>query len=818
MFINYLKTAFRNLLRQKIFSIINIAGLAIGLAASIMIAMWVFDELSYDRFHENADRIYRIERDIHFEGKDFIVPVTGAVYGKTIREKFPDVVDMVRVDPQTLSVVDENNTRYNQYIVFTEPSFFNVFTFPLAKGDPETALKEPNSLVLSPVAAKKYFGDEDPMNKILRIENEDEFINFKITGVLEELPSNKHFSFEVLGSFTTLEEFYGEERMNTWLSNYLYTYLLVKEDTDPEELSDKFDWIVQEYILPAYIKAFANNDDTDSKMRLHLRPVTGIHLKAGLMWDIEPQGDATSVFIFSIVAFLILLIACFNFMNLSTALAGTRSLEIGVRKTVGSSKAQIIRQFLGESMITTLVSFVIALGLIEVFLPSFNTLTEKQLSLSVFDNLNYLGILLIIIIATGLIAGIYPSFYLAAIRPVKVLKGKIVQSSGKFSFRQILVILQFTISIALIIGTIIAYRQLSYVSSKPLSFIKENQLVVPVESNNVRTHFTSFRSDLLSNPSIEAVSLSQKVPAEREYSDMVWTNDMLEKPLMSRFFAIDFNFFDTYGLEVVAGRSFSEEYESDKTESRYIINETAVKKLGLSSPEEAIGRKYGCNEKTATYLQKEPGGKIIGVVKDFHFQSLKKKIEPLTMFYQPDSWMSRITIRYAEGTEKETIPYIEETFNKHFPDVDFNYSLLEDYLNRYYVSDTKLRQILVSFTTLAIIIACLGLFGLATFIARQRIKEIGIRKTMGATIGNVMYLLSISFSKWVLIANVIAWPLAYYFLDHWLANFQYHINLNTNLWIFILSGLFALVIALITVSYKAYIAGRQNPVNALRYE
>ncbi len=816
MIFNFIKTAIRNLFRNKVFSLINIIGLAIGLAASIMIAMWVFDELSYDRFHEKADQIYRIERDIHYQGQDYLVPVSGAIYGPTIMNKFPEVLDMVRVDPQTVSVIDENNSRYNEYVVFTDASFFNVFTFPLVQGDPETALVEPNSLVLSQDAVKKYFGDQDPMNKILRLEYNDEFINFKVTGVLDKLPDNKHFKFEVLGSFSSLEDVYGEEQLNTWLSNYLYTYFLLKEGTDAGKFSDKLDIIVQDHILPAYVEFFNSEDASDSRMRLPLRPVTGIHLKAGLMWDIEPQGDVTTVYIFSIVAFLILMIACFNFMNLSTALAGSRSLEIGVRKTIGSSRGQIIRQFMGESLITTLISFLIALGLIEIFLPAFNNLTEKHLSLTIFSNPGNLGILALIVLGTGLIAGLYPSFYLAAIKPILVLKSRHIQSTGRFSFRQLLVILQFTISIALIIGTATAFMQLSYISNKPMGYTRDNMLVIPVESNYVKTHYKVFRNDLLSNPDIENVSMSQKVPAEREYSDMGWVTDVQQEAFLSRYFAIDFDFFDTYGLEVVAGRAFSDDFESDKTEGRYIINETAAKKLGLSNPEEAVGLDYGPPEQTAHYLGKEGQGEIIGVVKDFHFQSLRNKIESLTLLIAPNDWMSRISVKVKEGTTESVIPFIEETYKKNFPDIQFTYSFIEDYLKTHYVGEEKMQQILISFTILAILVACLGLFGLATFIARQKVKEIGIRKAMGASVGNIMFLLTRSFSKWVLLANILAWPVAFYFLDKWLDNFQYHIKLQ--FWTFIIAGLLALIIAIVTVSYRAYRAGAQNPVDSLRYE
>lgn len=813
---NYLKSALRNLLRNKVFSFINIIGLAIGLAATIMIAMWVFDELSYDRFHANADEIYRVERDIHFEGQDFEVPVTGAIYGPTIRDNYPEVLSMARVEPDRMAMIDENNSRYNERVIFTDPSFFEIFSFPLIKGDPETALVEPNSLILTQDIAKKYFGEKEAMNQVIKMEFNNELVNFKVTGILAELPHNKHFEFEILGSFSTLEDAYGDKRMKSWASNYLYTYVLLEKGTNADDLSDKFDRIVEDHILPAYLAFFNSEEAGNKSLRILLRPITDIHLNAGLMWDIEPQGDMVTVYIFSIVAILILLIACFNFMNLSTALAGKRSLEIGIRKTVGSSNGQIVRQFLGESMLTTLLALILAFGLIEIFLPVFNNLTGKELSLSVFSAFKYLIILILLVLVTGLLAGFYPAFYMARVRPILVLKGKKMHSAGKFSFRQVLVILQYSISIALIIATIIANNQLKYISEKPLGFNNENMLVIPVESNQVRTHYEAFKNSLMKNPVIVNVSMSQKVPAEREYSDMGWSTDIQKEAFLSRHFAIDHDFIETYGIEMAAGRAFSDDYESDKTESRYIINETAAKKLGFQNYEEILGRDFGAPEEFEQYFGKNSMGKIIGVVKDFHFQSMRNKIEPLVLFLFPPERLSKITVRIKPGLEKEAVPCIEGLYKKHFPDVQYSYSFIENYLNGYYVGEKKLQTILISFTILAIVIACLGLFGLASFIAQQKVKEIGIRKSLGASVTSISILLSRSFSKWVLIANIIAWPVAYYFLSRWLDNFQYRIELG--IWPFILAGLIALFVALLTISYKAVMAGKQNPVNSLRYE
>lgn len=813
MFSNFLKTAIRNLIRNKTFSFINIIGLAIGLAASIIIAMWVFDELSYDKFHEHSDNIYRVERDIVFQGQAYVVPVTGAVYGSTILKDYPEVIDMVRVDPATLSIEDKNKTRYNEMVMYVDTGFFNVFTFPLAKGDPETALKEPRSLILSQPAALKFFGDEDPINQVLRVDWDGEMVSYKITGVFEKLPANKHFQFDMISSFSTLEESYGEERLNTWVSNYLYTYVLLKEGTDKNVLERKFDQLVKDKILPEFRSFFKNDEEMEGSFKIFLRPITNIHLKAGLMWDIEVQGDIVTVYIFSVIALLILLIACFNFMSLSTALAGTRSLEVGIRKTVGSTRSQLIWQFIGESIITAFIAFIIALGIIQFVLPSFNTLTDKSLTLTIFRHLSYFLILAGIVLGTGFISGIYPAFYLSSVKPILVLKGRLREVKGKFSFRQILVVLQFTISIALIIGTLTALKQLNYVQNKPLGYDKENLMVLEVESSEVVNRFKAFKSDLLKNPMLESVASSNKVPAEREYSDSGWETDKQEDVFLSRLFAVNFDFFKTYKIDMAAGRTFNEDYSTDKN-FKVIVNETAIKNLGYTAAEDAIGDKFHVDW-LAENIDSLSKGQIIGVMKDFHFQSLRNKIEPLALFIFED-WMNRITIRYAPGKDKEVIQYVENTWNDHFPDVQFTYSFIQDYLTTFYKAEEKLQILLLIFTLLAIVIACLGLFGLAIFIAQQRIKEIGVRKAMGASISNIVFLLSKSFSKWVIIANILAWPLAWYFLNEWLSTFQYRIKLD--FWLFVISGLLALIIALLTIMYRSYKAASRNPVDSLRYE
>jgi putative ABC transport system permease protein len=816
MFLNFMKTAMRNLVKNKMFAFVNIIGLAVGLAASIMIAMWVFDELSYDRFHENSDRIYRVERDIFYKGQGYFVPVTGAIFGPTIKNDYPEVIEMVRINPYDLSIEDYKGSRFNESVIFADSTFFDVFTFPLASGDEKHALVEPYSLVLSSKSAMKFFGATNVVGKVLLIDFNGKMRSFKVSGVFLPMPENKHFDFEIVASMNTLRDVYSPERWNTWVKNFLYTYVLLDKDADKLALEEKMiPGIVEAKLLPAYEGFFKSNAKTDDRMRLFLRPVTDIHLRADLMWDIQPQGDIGTVYIFAVIALLILLIACFNFMNLSTAIAGSRSLEIGVRKTVGSSKGQIVRQFLGETMITTLISLLFAFALIEIFLPAFNNITDKALSLAIFASPLKFFTLLLIILITGFVSGLYPAFYLSAIKPIEVLKSKYSRSYSKFSFRQVLVVLQFSISIALIIGTVTAFFQLNYLQNKPLGYDKENILSIPVESNYVQDHFHSFRNNLLRNTQVLGVAGSQKVPAEREYSDAAWDTSILDEVFLSRFFSVDFSFLDVYGIEILAGRSFDEKHQSDKNETRYLINETAAKKMGYAKPEDAISESYNSTMITDR-MGREDKGEIIGVMKDFHFQSLKNKIEPLTLFFADTNDIGRISIKLVGNFPKETIGFIEDTWNKHFPNIQFTYTFIEDQLKSHYVGEQKMQTILIAFTILAIFIACLGLFGLATFMARQKIKEIGVRKAIGGSVWDIVKLLTKRFSLWVVLSNIIAWPFAYYFLSEWLATFQYSTLLS--IWVFIGAGLIALIIALLTVSYRAYRAGSVNPVEALRYE
>ncbi len=804
---NYFKVALRNLLRYKFFSLINIIGLAIGMAASILIALWVIDELSYDEYNEKADRIYRVERDIFYNNERFLVPVTGAIYGSTIKSDLPEFEDMVRLYPNELSIEDNRGVDHRERVFFADASIFNVFTFQFLRGDPGKSLEEPFTVVLTSKGAEKYFGNEDPINKHLLIEWGDEKKSYLVTGIIENVPDNSHFHFDVLASFNTLET-YMPDNLKSWLNNNLYTYVLLKDGIEKEQAEAKLQILVEQYILPAYSQFF-QDDEPEASMELYLLPIKDIHL-TDRMWSIESGGSKTSVYIFSIIAVLILVIACFNFMNLSTALARRRSLEVGVRKTMGANKKQLVSQFLTESFILAVISFVLALLIIEIILPNYNTFANKSLSLLTLGKTENLLLLLIIIIGTGIIAGLYPAVYLSSFKPIAVLKGKMNGKTSNFNFRQILVILQFGISISLIIGTLTAYLQINYFQNKSLGFEKENMLIIPVESNYVQEHYQAFRDELKQQPIIQNVASSFAIPTQSNYWDTVFETELLpDETFLSRYYSIDYDYFKTYGIEIIAGRNFSKEYPND-TLGRWILNEAAIKKMGIKDPEKAVGATY-----THFGNESETKGKIIGVVKDYHYQGLDKKIEPMSHFLSRNQF-GYISVKYAEGKEKGIVELVEKKWKKQFPGVQFSSIFLTERYNNLYQNEQKMKKTLIGFIILAIFIACLGLFGLAAFIAQQKTKEIGIRKVHGASINSIIQMLNKVFIKWVLIANVIAWPVAYYFLDEWLAGFYYRISLPV--WVFIISGLIGLLIAIMTVSYQAYKAARSNPLNALKYE
>ncbi|MDZ7304890.1 MAG: ABC transporter permease [candidate division KSB1 bacterium] len=789
MFKNHLKIAARNLLKYKVYSFINIAGLAIGMACCLLILLYVQHELAYDHFHEKADRIYRILRHGRVQDSDYTIPVNPAPLAETLVREFPEVLAatrMLSVKAFAECVVKYADKQFvENRILFADSTFFDIFTFSLLLGNSRTALDKPNRVVITEAMAQKYFGDENPMGKTLRINiggNAD--LAFTITGVAKDVPPNSHFHFDFLPSLVTLDW----SRSTSWGQNAFYTYFLLSKGYSAAQLEAKLPQLVQKYI--ARTMQF---DD-----RFFVQPLTAIHLRSNYDLELEPNSDIIYVYIFSIIAFIVLLSACINFMNLATARSANRVREIGVRKVLGASRGQLLRQFLSESTILSVIAVLFAVGLLELFLPLFNRLAERQIAVDFTSNSFLLAGLIGMGLLVGILAGSYPAFFLSSFRPIVALRGKPQQGTRGAWLRSGLVFLQFAISIVLIIGTFVVERQLHYVRNKRLGFDKEHVVVIS-RASALGPRWQAFKHELMWSPNVIHTAGSSSVPG-RYFDSTVFEAEGMDESQRLWYVFADEGFIETMGMEMVAGRNFSPEFATET--SAFILNETAVKKLGW---ENAVGKKLAGNART---------GAIIGVVKDFHFESLHQEIHPLVMLFATSP--SYLSVRVRQANLHQTLTFLEEKWRSFVPDQPFEYSFLDEAFDKLYRSEERLEQIFGYFSTLAIFIACLGLFGLASFTAEQRTKEIGIRKVLGASVASILFLLSKDFGKLVLLANFIAWPVAWYAMNRWLQNYAYRIEIGW--WVFALAGGLALIIAFATVSTQAFKAALANPVQVLRYE
>ncbi len=807
MLFNYLKIALRNLYRSRLYSTINILGLAIGLAACLMIFLWVRDELSYDRFHTQAERIYRVERKVDFRDIHGQAPITSGPYGPALVRDYPEVEDYVRIETEELAIKDHRSIFLRQRMIFSDSSLFQVFDFHLEEGDPGTALTQPKSIVLTREMATRYLGGgtEDALGRTLTVDWNGTVLDFQVTGILEEVPSNSQVRFEVAASLST----YPDEFLTQWFNNSIYTYVTLKEGADPADLEAKLPGFLTKYMAAQFTAFVGPEADITEVFQLKMKPLLDIHLYPSEQFELESMGSMTSVLIFSAIAVLILVIACINFMSLSTARANKRAREVGMRKTIGALKHQLWGQFLGESVFLSLVALALAVFLIFVFLPAFNSLANKNLHVSVLFTLENVFILLGIAVLTGVMAGLYPAFYLTAFEPVKVLKGSALSGPGKSVFRRAMAVLQFAISITLVIGTMVIFRQMDYLQDKPLGFDKENMVLISTESDTVRQSLDVFRDTLKANPRISSVSGSSDVPGSRAFSDTVFKRDDSDDVFSLMFISAGYEFIETYGFRLTHGRGFSREFSTDLGGAA-VLNTAAVRELGYTLAE-VLDRKLlmAVSETEFTELS------VIGVVDDFHFKSLHRTIEPLALMVRPDRTRV-ISVRTLPGDMRETLAFIEEKWREIFPGEEFNYSFLDRKIALLYESEGRMRDIFLIFSVLSIFVACLGLFGLAAFTAEERTKEIGVRKVLGASSANILLLLSREFTKWVIAANLIAWPVAYYAMDRWMQNFAYRTTLG--IWPFLLSAVLALAIALLTVSVQSLKAALADPVESLRYE
>ncbi len=797
MFRNYIKITFRNLQKNKVFSLINISGLTIGLAAFWLIALFVADELSFDRYHQNADRIYRVVQHANWDGGKFDLTGTSAPFAPALKNDFPEIEETARFDMEGGGAITYNNKHLQvDDMMFTDPSAFAVFTWHFLYGDAKTALTKPQSIVLTKTLATKIFGDASlALNKTISFENN--YPNL-VTGVIDDVPANSHFTFSALRS---LPQNYTED----WNNFHLYTYILLKKDADIKKMQAG---------LPQFFNKYLKATMPNMDYRMELQPLTSIHLHSNLSFEMSANSSMVYIYTFSIVAVLILLIAAINYMNLSTARSSIRMKEIGVRKVTGSSKLQLVWMFLSESVLLTFIASIAAVLLISLILPWFKQLTGKELSIWRFGVWDTMLLLALFSLCTGISSGIYPALFFSRFGTIPALKGQISSQGSNQFFRKALVTFQFVITVAMIAGSVVIYQQLQYVSKKDLGFNKDQVLTFHIQSKEVRKQIPALKQQLLQNPLIQSVSSASNPIGNNDIGKtdyMIEMNGKMEtKPRIGDTFMIDEDFIPTMQIKLLQGRNFLQEMPTDKTQA-LIVNETFVKDAGWKN---AISKKiqYNTDEKGKPLFYQ-----VIGVIRDFHIFSLQHKIEPLILQLPPvPKEKDNLYVRINKSGIKEALQFIESTYHKFDAENPVDYHFLDQNFARQYQAEQKQGVILLVFTILTILIACLGLFGLVTFMGQQRTKEIGIRKVLGASVVQITTLLSMDFMKLVLLALIIASPLAFFTMQKWLQNFAYRIEINW--WVFAFSGLLAVAIALITISFQAIKAALANPVKSLRSE
>ena len=795
---NYFKIAFRNLARHKGFSAINIFGLAFSLAAFLLIVLFVSDELSFDRSHANASRIYRVIQHARWAENDLHLATTSAPFSTALKAEFTGIEEATRILPEGGGMITYNNkTIKAENVFFADNSIFKIFTFPFLFGDPATALGEPQAIVISESLAKKLFGE--PKKALYQtIYFENNFPN-KITGIIQDVPQNAHLQFTALRSLSGDYE-------EGWQNFNLYTYVLLKKGTNIQKVQAKLP------LFAAYtIQKLMKVDD----YKMELQPLTSIHLHSNLQYEISPNGNAGRLYMFIAIAALILIIAIINYINLSTARSASRIREVGVRKVVGSGRGQLAAMFITESVLVTVIAACVSLIIIQLSLPAFNQLTEKQLNLWRFGKANSLLLFAAFSVVTGIISGIYPSLFLSRFKTIPALKGEMGNLFANILFRKSLVVFQFVITVVMISGSIIIYRQLKYTANKDLGFNKKQVLTFHIDNGDVRNQTDALKTKLLQNSSIEAVAVAGNPIGNNDLGGHGYyfeteaggfsTNSIVAQELM-----VDAAYTTAMEIKMMDGRNFSNAGKSDKYGAA-IINETLKKKLGWTIP---IGKRIKFQtDNNGTMVER----KVIGVVKDFHTYSLQHKVAPLVMIMPPAASMGdNLYVKIAKGKIAEGLAFIDKVYKQFDKTNPVEYHFLNENFARQYVAEEKQAQISLVFTTLAILIACLGLFGLATFTAEQRTKEIGIRKVLGATVGAVVALISKDFLKLVGIAILIAFPIAWYVLNKWLENFVYRITVSWQ--VLAITAILAIFVTLLAIGSQAIKAAVANPVKSLKTE
>jgi len=795
MYKNYLKIILRNFRKYKGFSFINLAGFTIGLTAFILIFLYIRHELSYDRFHNNADTIYRIitkRKGVFRRGTD-MYNTTPPILAPILKADFPEINDVVRVT-RSGDIVSYNDKTYNVNGVFyVDPDFFDMFTFPLVRGDKKTALNDPFSVLLTETMSEKFFGDEDPVGKVLKIGNT---YDYKITGVLKDTPDNSHLKFDFLLSYETFIKTYNDGlSINAW-GNFFgnSTYVRFRDNYNIEEFKEK---------LPEFSKNYLTGIFGQEEREFYITPMTGIHLSGKINGEFEPKGDMKYIYIFSAVALFVLLIACFNYINLSTAQSIKRAREVGLRKVVGANRNNIINQFLGESFFITVAAMIFSVILVELLLPIFNSLTGRELAFKLFSDYKLIVFLVSITIAGAFLSGCYPAFYLSSFQPVRILKGLSLSTTDKnITLRNLLVILQFIISIIMIISTVVVYRQMNFIRNQNLGFQKEHIINISLAEEYDKSYIT-FKNELLTYHGIEDGTISHRPISAPGFAVVNWEGKEGDNLVKISLANVDYNFIDFYGIQITEGRKFSKKMQTDS--AAFILNETAVKSFGIKDP---IGKKF-----RAWSFE----GTIIGIMKDYHFTSMHLQIPPLALnpTINPSGTFS-LKVNTGSSGLKEVLSFIEGRYKQFFPGYPFEFSFLDDEVDNMYRTEKRLGTVFNYFTFIAIFITCLGLYGLVLFIAEQRTREIGIRKVLGASEKGIVLLLSKDFIKNIFIASAVSFPLGWGIMNKWLSNFAYRISIGIET--FVLALLITVIIAFISTGYRSLKAAAANPVESIKYE
>ncbi|NOQ26962.1 MAG: FtsX-like permease family protein [Bacteroidales bacterium] len=802
---NFFLTAFRNAFKNWTYSIINIMGLSTGLAAIIYITLFVQFEFGYDKIHDKADQMYRVGVYGMMMNNEINQAVTAAPMAEAMMNDYPEVINTCRIkESGDWLIVYEDRKINEKKFLFADSTFFDLFSFKLLKGDPTTALIEPRSIVMTETSAKKYFGNADPMGKLLKVESDTAL--YKVTGLMEDPPENSHFKFDLMGSMSTLNS----SRNTFWVSHNFYTYILLEDGTNQTAFEEKMQLMVDKYVGPQIEQVLGIKMEEFAKagnsFRYFIQPLLDIHLQSDLQYEIETNGNIQYIYIFISIAIFILVIASINFTNLSTARASKRSKEVGIRKVVGAMKGQLVIQFLMESFIITLVSLGFAIILLELFLPGLNNLTQIPLEINYFGNWFFIPSLFLLVLVVSFMAGSYPAFFLASFRPAAVLKGKLKLGVRGGILRSVLVITQFVVSVFILLSTYTVSDQLQYMLNKHLGFEKENVLMIR-RSDALGNQMDAFKAELKKLTSVVDVSNANSYPGVN-YSNnaMFLEGESAGNTYLLNQSWISYDFENVLNFELIEGRFFSREFaDSDAI----VINEAAVKSLGLVDP---IGIAILSPWQNNKMLRRP----IIGVVKDFNFKSLHTKIEPVAFTLMPGNWEGVVCVKLEPENINSSIQQIQNIWDDFVNDYPFEYFFFDDHIKDMYTAEQRTNSIFILFTILSILISFLGLLGLISFITEQRKKEIGVRKTFGSSTGNIVVIISKGILKLVVIASVISWPIAYWVMNNWLQDFSYRVGINFVM--FIVIPILTIILSLLTVIYQTIKAARKNPAETLRYE